>query len=1459
VANEDTVNDLVARSIGELRQTDPVRASALADAKRLATEGFGGTLALTRPIPIRPLIETIHLVRVANGVPFLTLPIEIRILFPPKVIPPNTFEVPAGSIWFASQLLAPAAPASSWTGLQVNGGTLRFSGPVTFSGTEVVVPAGVTVSLTATSTPQTPSGGSGPGQDSRNAQVEVPASFRLVIEPGAASFTAQASARLAAFGYDSELDPTPGPVQYDPALDVLTVPLAAASTSFAGSSVASVFSLTGTAPVTAAAWGLPVIVTTAAQLTEATGTGSLLLWLDPGLTGTWLGQSDPVDLNALALVATPSALRVVAGQARSERVIQQPTVPAAPPAAPPGRITLRWTTSFPITFDSEAHGIEGVLTQAGLSAVFDRPVDLNGNRVPLRATSIMVVFLASTAGTFMLVDGALDPPSGRKVVGFSLINALLRATWPSHVAIYGNYDGTTLDPASVQLGYQLTAFVPTLPDPYAASYGSLLPALDQGNAGLLTSKLAWTGTSSAFDFQLPGDGVKALAALSRSHPNPFEATDQDSHLASEAVKALGGGLRFEQQPSLILLDVSTNVDQFGVAFASVTRDAATGTLSIDAMTVQTDSAHLQLVTLPAVQWEAVETVQDPDPLPLPQWVTFANSGVPTVIGVPTTQLVPVHPSAALTVLVKNFEEPAPLATFARFTLPFGMLAVSSLHGREPADPRSATVAFNRPSDGTYEGAHQLRIDAIDDSLTPDQTPALPGYTVQLPLAKPGNRSVLGNDVTTIFNTYVGAGGTRRMVPVTRIDISGYGESLFSDWENPYADPTAVVQARFDVLIGRTAYEIIKVRSVLFPYGQPVVRTITIQRRNNAVVTRSDSGWQSVGDGEYVFPGSPIITHPGVVNRITNVVNIHDTGQVLTVGGVEMAAVYFDGDLDLDGAPIGVSGRREPVPAKAQFGFIQISAVPLITPAQYADLLTQAGPLGGPVDCGINIGQGPQVMRLHRVDVGATQGLGGPEFVMTAWGAPAFPGGGQWSVVQIDGPVTAPVAVAKDRGLPLIRAGAAGSPPSVSSPFRFADPIDLAQPTNPASDYAVLHSMGTQRALYPRPFIKATDPTRIVSTLPGTIADPYTLGTSTGPYPSPDKTIPFTTAAWALIVDGNGNYRLDLPSPFPAGVGRRTIRAAGSVTSDVDYSAAQISYLVDTSQPIPWQFKLDQVTKIMNSSALGDIIQLTSNVHAVAGAPAQFQQPNLMLGGSLSVVQDLLTILSDLGISGAMTALMTNDWSLKVAEIIPFVDATGDSFQIPPSPDPLPDIKFDETQVKVEIDVAPTADKASFSIGGQPMFAIKQIPGLYAVAIIKFEIDVSTSDGTVYALLIGVGLAYEFEGGPLKFKGLIALTMFGFMGDTVLGFGVGFLMQLEAAIEPIISIQISLEGQLAVLSACRGTANETTYGAAKLTFGVEVTLCLVFSISVEVSTTASEALSGPGAPLCALPDVLPNAS
>jgi|CZKS01.1.fsa_nt_gi hypothetical protein len=161
-------------------------------------------------------------------------------------------------------------------------------------------------------------------------------------------------------------------------------------------------------------------------------------------------------------------------------------------------------------------------------------------------------------------------------------------------------------------------------------------------------------------------------------------------------------------------------------------------------------------------------------------------------------------------LCQHFEEshgpsdlPSPaemLPHFTAFTLPFGIQAFPTLN--KPSGPGSAgaTGDYNRPSFSSQSvtGGYQISLRAVDPTY-PDY-PSFQGYTVQLENGLYNGvstgMSVLGPDVDAIFNPYLGPGGTRPMVPVTRVDLSGYGESLFSDWRNQTNDITAVSKARY---------------------------------------------------------------------------------------------------------------------------------------------------------------------------------------------------------------------------------------------------------------------------------------------------------------------------------------------------------------------------------------------------------------------------------------------------------------------------------------------------------------------------------------------------------------------------------------------------------------------------------------------------------------------------------------
>ena len=461
--------------------------------------------------------------------------------------------------------------------------------------------------------------------------------------------------------------------------------------------------------------------------------------------------------------------------------------------------------------------------------------------------------------------------------------------------------------------------------------------------------------------------------------------------------------------------------------------------------------------------------------------------------------------------------------------------------------------------------------------------------------------------------------------------------------------------------------------------------------------------------------------------------------------------------------------------------------------------------------------------------------------MAAWGSLVFPGGGDWSVLEAEDPVGEPAPVMADRGLPLIRQGAAGLP--TSAPYRFADPEDLFNTGSPARDYGILHSMGTQRAFFRRPRIEPAAPHHIVSSERPVVADPLILATATGLFPRQADAIPFPSADYALEARADGSWRLNAPSSFPAGVGRRTIRTAGTVKSDLDYTAAEVSYTLDTADPVPWRFALRDATKIMAHTGMGDLVTVVADIDAESGRPTRFQDPQLRLGGSFEIVEDLLTILKDLGIPVRPDVRMTNKLSLSVGFTVPFADAAGDDLEVIPGEKP-PTVIFADTGLKFEFALSSDMDEVTMELGGSPMFSIKSKPGLYVVAIVKFKIKLSNKTGTTYGFLLGFGAAGVAKHKPWKFKCLFAYTIFAVFGDNLLGYGIGFVLKLVADMSPIVSINLSIEGKAARLIVQKGLPKETVFWILKCVVAFDVSIFMVLSISVETELKKIEVCRGP---------------
>jgi hypothetical protein len=840
-------------------------------------------------------------------------------------------------------------------------------------------------------------------------------------------------------------------------------------------------------------------------------------------------------------------------------------------------------------------------------------------------------------------------------------------------------------------------------------------------------------------------------------------------------------------------------------------------------------------------------------------------------------LVPIAPVPALKHLLAAYADPDdPRPVAAMLTLPFGMRAVATL--RQAKDPaEGATLELVRPKFAAEDadGGLQVRLTAGPPPVSADDpSPSFPGATIQtrngttiggLPLFL----SVLGGGggapVESIFNNEFEPGSPTARVPLTRYDVSGYGASVFSDWADPAAAFAQTSQVRFDVLVGRTAYEVVQVKSYLYPWGVPVVRTITMQRRGGGGVIRKDSGWQALGPGTFQIPVpagdeavrvGPLHIHPGVVHGVYNVRNIRDTPRSFETaldGSARLVAVTFDADVRLERVKRG--GKDDFVPTRGQLGFVQIkpAGAPL-TREQFRALLEAEGPLGGPVDCAIDVGGSGLVHRVTRVDVGVGRDtFDQPVFAAAARGGPVLPKAGAWSVVRTALASGETSGVDAHGATPLIRAGDARPTTIPSGPFRFGDPADVLHENDPASDYGFLHATGTQRVLYRRPKVEPGQP-RVTSTQRPLLADSWSLLRASGIFPKAADCLEVPTSAYELAVYPGAEGELKLNLPFPDSTFdldptlTRTLADVAQTRTFAQYAnvagePTHVTLTFDSRAGEPWTFAMKPMSLVV-ANAGQETFRFQLPLRASAAVAPTYEAPDLILGPPFDVVKVVLEVLEAIGLAPILQLGMSNEWKL----------AGGFDVKLPEVE--LGAMKIIDVGATAEIayELAdPTSAKVSYTVGAGLVIATS-VPELYFGGTLELGIEadpVLVTSITTMAVLIFGG---DFLGGTAEARAGLGVE-FGFGSGVFNLYGI-LLLKAEikwfksGPLEDFVGAGFSFElkGGWANRScpAPGGGSQDTSYMAGEVSIALEVSICWVLTISIEFS---EEFVQAQGPELC----------
>jgi hypothetical protein len=1022
---------------------------------------------------------------------------------------------------------------------------------------------------------------------------------------------------------------------------------------------------------------------------------------------------------------------------------------------------------------------------------------------------------------------------------FALKNLLVTGSFP-FLEAYGSYDAShsALPEPAVQASFASQS-TPLLPDPYVSDIrttldGGLTVSLAKDNAGALA--------------------IRDISLIPRT---------QDQQELPSATLEVKTGIN---PPSL--LDLSSKTSQFGVAFAWPR------TSTIKDLYLSGTASQVGIMALPAVQWEPVIT--DPNPHNFPSPLEFFNCGPNTlVVAENSVTLVPVVPRQAIDSVVSLYQSNPSSDVVAQFTLPFGLVAsakLSRLAGPLFPSPSLSKVSCTFSAQN-LQSADQISVRAPGRRLGIDGHLPTSGGTTSIAGSISLQRSTIVAGVastTTVMDdlsdTFDATFNQDPRVPVTRVDISGFGESLFSDWRNPASLPPTISKVALDVILGRTSKEVVQASSILYPYGVAVVRQITIERLNTGQVVRHDSGWQAVSDGQYKFPTPPstptLVTHPGLVKSVAQVRNIRElgAGQMYTLtdpaGNIELMPVKFDCSIHIENMVAG--GSSDGVSAVDQLGYVQITKLPgasSLSALQYSTLLQDRGPLGGPVDCVTNIGNSGLPMRILHVHVGVSKKLPAIEFVMAGFGTPILHRsgpGGQWAFVlnRLNG--LAPENVDAIRGVPLIQQNATSTAVSATQPYRFADPADLLLTDTPATDYGILFSTSANRVLFLRPQLKPFAPFQISSTVTPLLADMFALSTSTGPFPPLKNCIPITDPAWNIAISTSGQLKLQLSAPsFQTTSLRRVLRDNPNLRSVAYTSDEQtppqpstVTLAIDSASS-SWACKITNLSLAMKTADYGEVLRVVGSMDSSSASPPSFSTPKLIFGPKLGAVTKLVSFLQDFGL---MPPLDLAFGSVQGSELFNLQKALAKGGLGPVS-------KWIENFV-IDMDFkfqfATTEEKTNMEIDGDITFKLPL--GVWMLVWIGAVALRMTDSGNIWQITLGVGYGYNIPlVEPLEAYAYAAVACHITIASGVFGFGASVL--IKADIDLVIaeaSLTAEMRGDILHVTCGPDPGDKTIWGVGQVRLALEITLFLVADIDFDYQHEWSNNMDhGP----CPLPDVV----
>jgi len=232
------------------------------------------------------------------------------------------------------------------------------------------------------------------------------------------------------------------------------------------------------------AWALPLAQIDINNPTAAEGTGALLIQCKEGLSVQWTGlQNGTVDLQNPFFQLNAGKIAVLELNAQSVACTQEFLLWKDSQNPYRSSISLFYNTSFPFLFASDVGGSEMIVSQTNTVANIDRPVTVDSNKLDIKSKNSLLFIIASKKLCYLylydeniLADNAEDVVAFfPKPISFALHNAVFKTTKTNGIVLIAMLadDFLHTEKASLVLSFGIYAYLPILPDPYAANLGSL--------------------------------------------------------------------------------------------------------------------------------------------------------------------------------------------------------------------------------------------------------------------------------------------------------------------------------------------------------------------------------------------------------------------------------------------------------------------------------------------------------------------------------------------------------------------------------------------------------------------------------------------------------------------------------------------------------------------------------------------------------------------------------------------------------------------------------------------------------------------------------------------------------------------------------------------------------------------------------------------------------------------------